>query len=68
MFEINFLITTKSEFNQLRDIMTKWYQSKEFKIREYSYDESRMLLLNPYLSYEEIQITKKTLGIESMYE
>lgn len=66
--EINFLLTNKSEFNQLGDIITKWYQSKLFKIREYSEDKSRMLLLNPYLSYEQIQKVKKELGIESMYE
>ncbi|MEN8929023.1 MAG: hypothetical protein ABF242_02500 [Flavobacteriales bacterium] len=66
--EINFLITTKTEFNQIRKIMAAWYQSYQFKIREYAQDKSRILLLNPYLSYEEIQSTKKTLGIDSMYE
>ena len=66
--EINFLISTKEEFEKLGDIMTKWYQSQQFKIREYSPDSSRMLLLNPYLTYEEIQKVKKKLTIDSMYQ
>ena len=65
---INFLISSKKEFQQLGEIITKWYQSNQFKIREYSEDNSRMLLLNPYLSYEQIQEVKKKLNIKSMYE
>ena len=66
--EINFLISSKIEFQKLGEIMIEWYQSQQFKIREYSKDNSRMLLLNPYLSYEEIQVVKKKLNVNSMYD
>lgn len=66
--EINFLITTIQEFNELAKILKSWYCSKQFKIREYDKSEGRMLLLNPYYSYESIQRVKKEIGIESLYE
>ena len=65
---INFQITTQSEFNELTKMIAAWYESKDFKIREYHLGIERMLLLDPYRTYEQIQEVKKEIGIESMYE
>jgi len=62
--EINFLITTKREFQSLVSILKKWYLSKRFKIKEYDHTKSPMLLLNPYNSYEVLQVIKNELGVK----
>ena len=62
--EINFLIVTKKEFEQLIIIIKKWYISKRFKIKEYDHTKSPMLLLNPYHSYEKLQKLKKELDVK----
>ncbi len=65
---ISFRIISEQDFISFNSLLTKWYQKGTFKIKEYHLGEERMLLLNPFHSYEIIQGIKKKLGIKSMYE
>ncbi len=61
------LITNKNEWNALIQLLTQFYK-QDIEVKEYMFNhELRSILLNPDLSYEEIQEYKKVLGITKLY-
>lgn len=63
------IIENQEDFDDLSKIIRYWYENnKNVSIKEYDINEaSRKILLRGIPPYEELQVLKKQLGIESIY-